>query len=96
MKGFALVSAHGFCLSNCADFFVIKNGNIYPDDFDYFVDSATKFKSEALPIQKYNLAKKLTDDFPVYFIKNPNKTFGCPDCADQGGFHIEINEKGQL
>lgn len=93
---FVFGSAHGFCLSNCADFFVVKNGNLYPDDFDYYYESALKFKSEALSIEKYNLAKKLIDDFPVYLINNPDKTFGCPDCADQGGLHIEISERGQI
>lgn len=93
---FAFGSAHGFCLNNCADFFIVKDGNIYPDDFDYYTGSALNFKSEALTIEKYNLAKKLIDDFPAYLIKNPDKTFGCPDCADQGGFHIEINQGGEI
>jgi hypothetical protein len=94
---FAFGSAHGFCLSNCADFFLIDDGNIYPDDFDYYYNESTlTFKSEPLSIEKYNLAKDLIDRFPNYLINNLNKTFGCPDCADQGGIHIEIKENGQI
>ena len=52
-----------------------------------------KFKNETLPVDKFNLAKKLLDKFPQYLLFNPNKTFGCPDCADQGGYYIEIKEK---
>lgn len=93
---FSFGSAQGFCQGNCADFFMIKDGAVYPDDIDYYSGSSLKFKSEPLPAEKYKLAKKLIDDFPSYLIKNPDSTFGCPDCADQGGIHIEIMEKGQI
>ena len=93
---FAFGSAYGFCLSNCADFFVIKDGRIYPDDIDYYYESALVFKSEALPIEKYYLAKSLINRFPNYLVDKPDKTFGCPDCTDQGGIHIEIKENGQI
>jgi hypothetical protein len=36
------------------------------------------------------------DNFPEYLLDNPGKTFGCPDCADQGSFHIEVKENGVL
>ncbi len=93
---FSFGSAHGFCQGNCADFFMIKDGAVYPDDIDYYSGSSLKFKSEPLTAENYKLAKKLVDGFPSYLIKNPDRTFGCPDCADQGGIHIEIKEKGQI
>ena len=92
---FSFGNAYGFCLGNCTNFYIIKDQNIYPDDMDYYLEPM-KFKSEALPVEKYNLAKKLIDNFPPYLIANPGKTFGCPDCADQGGIHIEIKENGQI
>lgn len=55
-----------------------------------------KFQKTPLPIDKYNSAKKLIDDFPEYLRGNPNKTFGCPDCADQGGIHIEIKTNDRI
>lgn len=91
---FSFGKAYGFCLGNCTNFYIIKDQNIYPDDMDYYIEPM-KFKSEALPIEKYYLAKKLIDNFPSYLIDNPDKTFGCPDCADQGGIHIEIKENGR-
>jgi hypothetical protein len=93
---FAFGDAYGLCQGNCANFFIIKDGDIYPDDMDYYFESSLKFKSDALPVEKYDLANKLIDSFPTYLIDNPNKTFGCPDCVDQGGIHIEIKEKGQI
>jgi hypothetical protein len=93
---FAFGNARGFCQGNCANFFLIKASYIYPDDLDYYLGSSLKFKSDRLPVEKYNLAKKLIDNFPPYLIDNPDKTFGCPDCVDQGGIHIEIKEKGLI
>lgn len=93
---FAFGSATDFCLNNCADFFMIKDGNIYPDDMDHYNGSTLAFKTDALPNEKYNLVKNLIDRFPKYLINKPNKIFGCPDCADQGGIHIEIKENGQI
>ena len=93
---FTFGNAFGMCQGNCATFFLIKGGSIYPDDIDYYLGNSLKFKSEVMPTEKYNLAQELIEKFPYYLIKNPNKTFGCPDCADQGGIHIEIQEKGVI
>jgi hypothetical protein len=93
---FAFGYASGFCIGNCAHFYLIKDNNLYPDDMDRYLNSILKFKSDALSKDKYNLAKKLVDSFPIYLKYNPNKTFGCPDCLDQGGFHIEIKENEQI
>ncbi len=95
LEYFAFGNAYGFCLGNCANFFMIRDNNVYPDEMDRYGDPLI-FKSVALPVEKFNLAKKLIDDFPSYLTDNPDKTFGCPDCADQGGIHIEIKENGQI
>ena len=93
---FAFGIAHGECIENCAVFFLVQNDNLYADDLNYY-SSPLRFKSDPLSTDKYNIAKQLIDDFPQYLKNNPNKTFGCPDCADQGGIHIEIknNDKTQ-
>ena len=95
LEYFAFGDAYGFCNGNCANFFMIRDNNVYPDDMDRY-DDPMIFKSVALPAEKYYLAKKLINNFPSYLIDNPDKTFGCPDCADQGGIHIEIKENGQI
>ena len=94
LEYFAFGDAHGFCAGNCTNFFMIKDNNVYPDDMDRYIEPL-EFKSAALPAEKYYLAKKLIRTFPSYLMDNPDKTFGCPDCADQGGIHIEIKENGQ-
>jgi len=63
---------------------------------DYYFNSGLKFLNEPLSEEKYNLALKLIEDFPDYLKNNPNKTFGCPDCADQGGIHFEIKNNERI
>ncbi|MCX6350797.1 MAG: hypothetical protein NTX03_02935 [Bacteroidetes bacterium] len=94
---FAFGSASGECQGDCAHFYLIKNKNLYPDDLDYYLytqPTPLKFKNTKLPQDKYNLAIVIQKDLPQYLKDNPNTTFGCPDCMDQGGLHIEIKEKG--
>jgi len=93
---FVFGTAHGECLGNCARFFQIKDNKLYADDMNYYSNSDLKFLNEPLPAEKYNLAKKLTEDFPDYLKNNPNRTFGCPDCADQGGIHFEIKNNDRI
>ncbi len=93
---FAFGSAYGFCQGDCANFFIIRDDKIYPDDMDYYNELSLKFKSVSMSPEKYNMAKKLVDRFPAYLTNHPDETFGCPDCADQGGIHLEIKEKGRI
>lgn len=92
---FAFGVAHGFCINNCADFFLIKKNKLYPDDMEHFWGKLT-FKNTPLPAQKYESANNLKINFPVYLRQHPDTTFGCPDCVDQGRIYIEIKEKGDI
>lgn len=93
---FSFGKAYGFCIGNCATFFQIRGDKIYPDDMERYNQTDMKFKPEPLGFEEYNAAHKLIEDFPSYLAKNPDKTFGCPDCVDQGGIYIEIKEDGQV
>lgn len=91
---FAFGTARGFCAGNCANFYLIKNGQIFPDDMYYYHDSLT-FKTTPLSNEKYLLATQLINNFPDYLKNNPNKIIGCPDCADQGRIYIEQKSNGR-
>jgi hypothetical protein len=45
------------------------------------------------PHENYLIAKQLIDQFPDQLIKNQEDTYGCPDCADQGGYYLELRTK---
>lgn len=38
--------------------------------------------------EKFKLADGLAEKVPVELIRQESQTFGCPDCADQGGLYI--------
>ncbi|MGE5457583.1 MAG: hypothetical protein ACM3RX_04450 [Methanococcaceae archaeon] len=93
---FVFGSAYGECTGDCATFFLMENDKIYPDNMSSYYNSTLTFKNDPLPQSKYDLSEVLIDDFPKYLTDNPNQTFGCPDCHDQGGIHIQIMENGEI
>lgn len=92
---FAFGDAHGHCFADCARFFKISNNAIFPDDMNHFQGNL-KFQTKPLDKSKYEMAKVLKEKFPDFLKNNVNKTFGCPDCADQGGYHIEIRQNNVI
>ena len=89
-------SAHGHCIGDCSKFFKIENEKLFPDNISrYSGEGTVTFQSNPLDNSKYLLAKELVEKFPPYFLSHTNQTFGCPDCADQGGYHIEIKIKNK-
>jgi hypothetical protein len=83
--------AYGECGGNCAHFVKIDSGKVYIDDMVYYSgDSNLKFLTQPLIQSKYNLAKKVLDSLPAFFNNMPDSTFGCPDCHDQGGYHVSL------
>jgi hypothetical protein len=89
-------TAYGECVGNCATFFKLEGDKIYPDNTTrYSREGPVVFNTTALSNDKYLLAKELVDNFPPYLLTTAGQTFGCPDCADQGGIHIELKAKGE-
>ena len=93
---FVIGKAYGMCQGDCATFYSIENGIAYTDDMKYFyrTENELKFKTNALPADKYKKIKKLAGQIPQYLIGHPNQTFGCPDCADQGLIYVETKING--
>jgi hypothetical protein len=91
---FSFGASYGFCVGDCANFYLIEKQQIFPDDMK-ILQKPLIFKSTALNNEKYLIAKPLIDSFPAYLINNPDTTFGCPDCYDQGAIYLELkNEEG--
>jgi hypothetical protein len=86
--------AYGYCAGDCAKFFKLEGEKIYPDTITRYTGQAIGFNINPLSNDKYLLAKELKDNFPSYLFNRPGETIGCPDCADQGGIHLEIKDNG--
>lgn len=86
---------YGHCISGCATLFKLENDQLFADELLRFTDwEALKFKTTPLSNQQYQAAKALLDAFPQELLQ-AEETIGCPDCADQGGFALEIRKDGK-
>jgi hypothetical protein len=75
-------------------YFKIENEKVYRNKAFAPGQETILFGSNQLPDDKYLLAKELKESFPGYLLSHPNQTFGCPNCADQGAIHIEMEHNG--
>ena len=92
---FLFGTSYGNCSGDCDQYYAIRDGKIYPTSGEYFPGPVI-ISNSRLSDQKYELAKKLIDNLPPYLDQQPNETFGCPDCRDQGGIHIEYTRGGGM
>lgn len=87
--------AFGFCAGDCAHFYKLDDQKLYQDKIETYAGSVPHFDDAILPKAKLDIAAPLANSFPQYLLDNPNKTFGCPDCADQGGVHLYYVREGE-
>jgi len=73
----------------------VQDGQVFADNMDYYMyENVFSFNATPLPQAKYYSAMQAMNAFPAYMTGNPNQTWGCPDCHDQGGFHFAMSENG--
>ncbi len=81
----------GECFGDCFDVFRIDNGKLQEDQVvDFFTQDYSFTSSFTFPELQFNLYKNILSEIPQELVDGSDKTYGCPDCADQGGFYFEI------
>lgn len=87
---------YGFCIGEpCIETFKLTSSALYEDTRDdYGVTSGFEFKR--LSKEKFELVNGLADEIPMELFQEESQTFGCPDCADQGGVLIQILRDGEI
>lgn len=92
----------GHCRSRCATMYELRvSGN----SSSLFMDTTDSFKNNyntptvTTPVsdsKKIDLAKNLASKIPAVLLHSAktNERFGCPDCADQCGFYVELRQGG--
>lgn len=84
---------YGHCLGeDCVKMFKVTKDQLFEDTTDSYL--ATEFDFIELEEEKFELARELVQALPDQLLKEDKDTFGCPDCADQGGLYIEISNSG--
>ncbi len=83
----------GHCLGNCTTVYLLKEDGLYADLVDRgYPDSTIAFVYTSRTAEFVTMAKKLLADFPDKLMDEEEETIGCPDCADQGGYYLEIKQ----
>ena len=87
---------YGECIGdNCVANFKIEDQKIYEDANDSY-NGSQGFDFVKLNDSMYELVIKIADDIPNELLSEENQTFGCPDCADQGGLYIEYGTSEKI
>ncbi len=89
---------YGFCHGEmCTELFKLQDGVLYEDQKDGYPNYQEDFYDgdfKKLDGSDYEIAKHMLDDFPLKLLDETDVLFGCPDCADQGGFYLEYKVDG--
>ena len=86
---------YGECFGDCWVSYKLQNGMLYPDDTEFPTFEEIPFKKDPLDHSKFEIAKVLIESFPLDLLQSDKRTYGCPDCGDQGGYYLELMEDGK-
>ena len=85
---------YGHCLGEaCVEIFKLTSDGLFEDTSDSYLSS--QFEFLPLDTEKYEVARGLKQALPAPLLHSTEASFGCPDCADQGGLYIEISSNGE-
>lgn len=89
---------NGFCGGEgCIEIFKLEGTTLSEDTNDNYptIDTAP-YDGDfvALAPEKYDLVKTIINEIPEQLLDESNQVFGCPDCADQGGYYLEYIKDG--
>jgi hypothetical protein len=83
---------YGMCLGEgCVEIFKLEKKRVLEDQQDSYPSNDKFYKGDFLELTRIDFEKSrnLLDFFPDSLLQSTTSSFGCPDCADQGGLYIE-------
>ena len=87
---------YGKCIGEqCVETFKLTESQLFEDSRDDFTGDSFTFNI-LLSEEKFRQVKDIKDLFPKALLQSVDTTFGCPNCADQGGLLVRVSEKGKL
>lgn len=86
----------GFCGGDCFSVFRVDQINLVEDETsERYTGTTYEFKpGRILSNDEYALAQELLKSIPAELLSSDKEVYGCPDCADQGGFYISFSYQG--
>lgn len=80
---------YGECFGEtCVETYKLTETQLFEDIINTYAGNGP-FDFIELPAAEYEKTKTLMDYFPSELLQAEETTFGCPDCADQGGLFIQ-------
>lgn len=90
-KSLVFGSFAGECFGDCFQVFRIDNNQLEEDRITNFYGENYNFDGNyTFSDEEFSKYSKILNEIPGELIEGNDKTFGCPDCADQGGIYIQI------
>lgn len=89
---FVFGASYGHCIGDCTHLYKLENKQLYPDDMARFDEDKLVFQSKALDPKFVEIAQSLIAAIPDLLYSTKENRFGCPDCHDQGTYHIRFNQ----
>lgn len=87
---------YGMCGGEtCIETFKLTDSKLLEDTIDSYSGTGP-FHFLALEDQKFLETRDLVDFLPARLLVERDSTFGCPDCADQGGIFIQYTKGGSV
>jgi hypothetical protein len=88
----------GRCLSGkCAPMYKldINKKELWLDNSNHYSEGVPLVFNEKLGEKQYRIAAQLPTKISDALLKSNEKRFGCPNCADQCGFYLEVTSPGK-
>lgn len=96
-EDYLIFGRYGFqCFGNCITVYKLQAGQLFADDLEYGFPEADDFQTTPLSDTQFQIAEVLSDEFPEELLETEQRIFGCPDCADQGGFYLSLKRNGTV
>lgn len=81
--------SYGECKGDlCIEIFKLTKSQIFEDVADNFFKGNIKY--ELLSDEKFKIASDLFEFYPKDLLTETSRTFGCPDCMDQGAIILQF------
>ena len=90
----------GFCQGpDCIKTYRLTRTDLFEDVNDVYPPASQSaqmpFDYQLISQEKFALVDGLLDEIPAELLEQESQIFGCPDCADQGGFYVSWTELGE-
>lgn len=88
---------YGFCVDDCFNAFGINGQQLQRDTATHYLYNYLNYNFTGhitLHDSLHQQFSSLLSSIPAELFNHTEKTYGCPDCHDQGGVYVELNRDG--